>query len=676
MGRELPISGARTRKGFRLDIQGVRGFALVLVLACHAEVPGFGGGFVGLDVFYLLSGFLITGLILHELDRTGDVSISRFYARRAKRLLPLAVTVLGFVVIGSAVLYSPLQNQQVSGDVLSAALYVVNWHFIAESVDYFAFHDALISPVQHYWSLSVEEQFYLLWPVTLGVGAGIARWAGWSMRRTIALLVVPLCVASLIYSIGFTPEHTRTAYFSTLTRMWELAMGGALALVLPAGLRLPRPASALLAGGGLAVLVATTLAFTGDTPYPGWRALLPTLATVAIIVAGTSVAVSGPTGLLTLAPFQYLGKISYAWYLWHWPMIVFAGVIWTDLSRLGLVAVTLASWVPAAISHYTIEERFRHSRSLGRRPKRALALGATCTATAVFLAIGLQVSNPPVPTASPEVARGAMAIGPRNPHLKRVDAVRPNPLNAAADKGKLWDDGCVLLHGETDSPTCVYGAKDSPKTVVAFGDSHAEQWFPPLIKLAKRHHWRLVGLVRAGCVVGDVEYERPCDIWRRKAMRRILTEERPDMVVVSNSTGGRYQVVRGENRLDRRRSEPFLIAGFARTLRRLKRNGARVVVIRDQPLAPFEPPDCVSQNQHALNKCTFFSRRKRWHAFDAFAARRVPGVKLIDPVRILCPRHRCPSVIGRVLVYRNTYHLSATFARTLTPWLERELPTP
>jgi len=165
---------------------------------------------------------LITGLILHELDRCGDVSISRFYARRAKRLLPLAVTVLGFVVIGSALLYSPLPEPAVSGDVLSAPLYVVNWHFIAESVDCFAFHDALISPVQHYWSLSVEEQLYLLWPLLLGVGAGLSRRRGWAMRRTIFMLVVPLGVASLIHSIGFRPEHTRIAYFSTLTRIWEL----------------------------------------------------------------------------------------------------------------------------------------------------------------------------------------------------------------------------------------------------------------------------------------------------------------------------------------------------------------------------------------------------------------------------------------------------------------------
>jgi peptidoglycan/LPS O-acetylase OafA/YrhL len=662
-----------TAKGFRLDIQGVRGFALVLVLACHAEIPGAGGGYVGLDIFYVLSGFLITGLILTEVDRRGSVSISRFYARRAKRLLPLAVTALIFTVVGSALLLSPAQNQQVSGDVLSAALYVVNWHFIAESVDYFAFGEALASPVQHYWSLSVEEQFYLLWPLTLGIGALAARRLGLSMRGSIAVLVVPIAVLSLVYSIGFTPGDPHSAYFSTLTRIWELAVGGVLALVLPAGLRLPCALSALLAVGGLAIFLITTLSFSGATPYPGWRALLPVLATVAIIVAGTAYTVSRPIGLLTRAPLQYLGKVSYAWYLWHWPMIVFAGAIWGELSPAGLALVTLAAGVPAVISHYTIEEPFRHSRSLGRRPRMALAAGASCTLAAVFLAIGLRASNPPLPTASPELARGAMAVGPRNPQLKRVDALRPNPVDAPTDKGVLFDDGCVLLHDDTDSGPCEYGDRNSEETVVAFGDSHALEWFPPLLELANRHHWRLVGLVRAGCVVGAVAYERPCNVWRRKAMRRIVRRERPDLVVVSNSTGRRYQVVRNGRRLDRRASQPFLIAGFARTLRRLKRTGAKVVVIRDQMLAPFNPPECVSRNRDDLSRCVFYSRRKRNRAFDAFGAARA-GVRLIDPIRVLCPRHRCPSVMGRVLVYRDTYHMSATFARTLTPWLERKLP--
>ncbi len=674
-GGRTPLSGARTSRGFRLDIQGVRGFALILVLACHAELPGAAGGFVGLDVFYVLSGFLITGLLLTELDRRGVVGFGRFYARRAKRLLPLAVTVLGFVVVVSTLIYTPVQNQQVSDDVFSAALYVVNWHFVAESVDYFAFDDTLISPVQHYWSLSVEEQFYLLWPLTLGLGAAFARWAGWGMRRAIALLIVPIGIASLIYSIQFTPGDPRAAYLSTPTRVWELAMGGVLALVLPAGLNLPRRVSAALAGGGLAILVVTTLAFSGGTPYPGWRALLPTLATVAIIFAGTAAAVSGPVRLLTKGPMQYLGKVSYAWYLWHWPMIVFAAAIWGTLSPLELTLVTLAAGVPAVLSHYAIEERFRRSSSLGRRPRRALALGVSCTIAAVVFALGLQASNPPVPSASPELAQGAQAIGPRNPNKQRIAALEPSPIDAPTDKGVLFDDGCVLLHDDTDSGECAYGDPDSDTTVVAFGDSHALQWFPPLLELAERGGWRLVGLVRAGCVVGAVAYERPCNVWRRKAMRRIVRRERPDLVVVSNSTGRRYQVVSGGQRLSRRASQPLLIAGFAKTLRRLKRTGAEVVVIRDQQLAPFNPPECVSQYRDQVSRCAFYTHRRRDRAFDAFGAARA-GVRLVDPVNLLCPRHRCPSVMGHVLVYRDTYHMSATFARTLTPWLKRKLRLP
>lgn len=663
-----------TPKGFRLDIQGVRGFALVLVLLTHAEFPGATGGYVGLDIFFVLSGFLITGLILTELDRRGSVSIGRFYARRAKRLLPLAVTVLTVTVVGSALLLSPMQSREVANDVLAAALYFVNWHFIAESVDYFAFSETLASPVQHYWSLSVEEQFYLLWPVTLGLGALLARRLGWGMRRTIAMLIVPVGLLSLLYGIQYTPTDPRSAYFSSLTRIWELAMGGTLALVLPAGLRMPRPLSALLAGGGLAVLVATTVAFSGATPYPGWRALLPTLATVAIIVAGTAHAVSGPIRLLTRAPMQYLGKVSYSWYLWHWPVVIFAVAIWGNLAPPALLLATLVAGVPAVLTHYAIEEPFRRSRSLGRRPRRALALGGTCTAAAILLAVGLQWSRPPTPTASPALAQGAQAVGPVNPRKQSVEALRPSPDDAAVDKGRLWDDGCVLLKDDTDPPPCVYGARNSKTTVVAFGDSHTLQWFPPLLELAQRKRWRLVGLVRAGCVVGQVRYERPCNVWRNKAMRRIVRRERPDLVVISTSTGGRYEVVHNGRRLNRRASQPLLTAGFARTLRRLVRAGSRVAVIRDQMLAPFNPPECVSRNRDSLTRCVFYTRRKGSRAFDAFGTARVKGAKLIDPQSVLCPGHRCPSVMGRVLVYRDTYHMTATFARTLAPWLERKLP--
>ena len=664
-----------TPRGFRLDIQGVRGLALILVLACHAELPGAAGGYVGLDVFFVLSGFLITGLLLTELDRRGSVSIARFYARRAKRLLPLAVTVLIFTLVGSALLLSPLQSGEVAGDVLGATLYYVNWHFIAESIDYFAFSETLTSPVQHYWSLSVEEQFYLLWPLVVAAGAALARWRLWSTRAAIAALIVPIAVASLLYSLQFTPADPRAAYFSSLTRFWELALGGVLALVLPAGLRLPRAAATLLAGGGLAVLLATCLAFSAATPYPGWRALLPVLATAAIIVAGTATVACAPISLLTRTPMQFLGKVSYAWYLWHWPVIVFAGVAFGGLAPLGLVAVTLVSGIPAVLTHYAIEEPFRRSRGLDRRPRRALAVGAACTVSAVLLAVGLQSSRSSLATASPQLARGAEVMGPENPKQESVEAVRPNPAAARSDKGPLWSQGCMLLGEETEPPSCVAGERAAKATVVLFGDSHALQWSPALLRVAERQEWRVVGMVKAGCAVAQVSYERACDVWRYKAMRRIVRQIQPDLVVVSSSTGGRYEVLHDGERLDREKSQPHLTSGFALTLQRLKQTGAEVAVIRDQQIAPFSPPDCVSRHHDELTRCAFPSRRDRDRAFDAVGAARA-GVRLIDPDRVLCPRGRCRSVIGNALVYRDSYHLSATFARTLAPWLERELPIP
>jgi len=674
-------SGAMTPKGFRMDIQGLRGLALILVLLTHAEIPAATGGFVGLDIFYVLSGFLITGLIVTEVERKGKLSLKNFYARRAKRLLPLAVTVLGVIVIGSALLFSPLRSQEVSGDVLAAALYMVNWRFISQEIDYFAF-DVGASPVQHYWSLAVEEQFYFLWPLlvvaaVVFAGSRVAQRYGLGIRQALGILIVPLFTASLAYSVYIAEANPHAAYFSTPARVWELAAGALLMLVLPLGIKLPRWVAAAAAAGGLIVLIGSMFAFEEGTPYPGWRALLPVGAGLAIIVAGTATVSSLPTRMLCWGPIQYVGKISYSWYLWHWPAIVFALALWGELSTPALTAVTLASAVPAIVTHYAIEERFRRSRTLGVRPRRALALGATCTVAAVFLGFGLQWTQSTVPTASRAAALGAQAVGPSSIAQQAAVAVRPSPREAQHQKGRLFDDGCVLLHNQTVSGECAYGWKESDKTVVVFGDSHALEWFPPMLDLARKHRWRLVGLARAGCVVGQVTFERPCNVWRRNSMRRIIRREQADMVVISNSTGRRYQLVRGGKRLSRRASQPHLIAGFAKTLRRLKRSGAKVAVIRDQPLAPFNPPDCVSRHINNLDRCVFQANRPRSRAFDAFGTARVRGVNLIDPIRVLCPRkRRCRSVVGNVLVYRDTYHITPTYARTLTPWLERQLRLP
>ena len=670
-----------TPKGFRLDIQGIRGFALILVLGCHAELPGFEGGFVGLDIFFVLSGFLITGLIVTEIERRGTLSLISFYGRRAKRLLPMAVTVLLVIMAGSMILFSTVRKDEVAGDVIAAALYFVNWRFISQEVDYFAFDDGAISPVQHYWSLSVEEQFYIVWPVALFSLSLLAFRRGWSIRNSMWLFVAPIGLASLAYSIIYTPGNLDAAYFSTFTRVWQLAAGAALMLALPTGLRMPRGVSALLAGAGLATLVITTLVFKSTDPYPGWRAILPTMATAAVIIAGTATVASGPIRLLSQAPLQYLGKISYAWYLWHWPAIVFAAAIaGRPLKPIELPLVTLAAWVPTIISHHTIEERFRRSRKLNRLPGRSVAIGLAFTATAVVVAVGIRASEPTLRTAPEEAVAGARAIetanGSKTEALlqERATALRPNPLHARDDRGVAFKDGCLILAPETEPPDCVYGDPDSEVTVAILGDSHALQYSPTMIKLAERNGWRLLTFMRGACVIANVNYRPGCLEWLNNALDRIEAEE-PDLVITTTGTTDRYKVRDDDGEdMSREESMPFLIQGFRDTHKRLLDTGAKVVLIRDQARAPFVPHECVADAMGALRKCAFKPRRSDENSFDFLAVRKMKRVTMIDPMKILCPRDLCPAVIGNAVVYRDSYHLSATFAETLADWLERRLP--
>ena len=666
---------SRDPKRFRRDIQGLRAFGLVVMFACHAEFGWGSGGFVGLDIFFVISGFLITGLILDEMRRTGTLSLAAFYARRVRRLLPLALTVLVFVVLCSSFVYSPLQADRVSGDVIAASLYVVNWRFAEQEVDYFAV-DAGDSPIQHFWSLSIEEQFYLVWPLLLLLAFmaagrrndhGRLRPALWG---AMALIGIP----SLVYSALLMDLTTNAAYFATPSRLWEFALGGALALALPAALQLPRVAVAALSWGGVAVLLVTTVEFSRHTPYPGNLALLPTLATAAIVIAGTATTTSLPLRVLCSRPFQYVGDLSYAWYLWHWPVLVFARAAWGALTPVESLAVILASWVPTAITHHAIENRFRYSRAFARRPRRALSFGFACIAAATAMAIGLTAIQPRIDTASSHEVSGAVAAQRGEPLQTKADALRPTPRQAKNDRGRLYDDGCLVRQdGGPESPPCVYGDENGHRTAVLFGDSHAMHYFRALERVATRRGWRLVALTRAACTAADVAYEPRCDEWRAAALRRIERVERPDLVLVGTSTTSPRGVsVEGE-RLDRERSEAVLEEGYRRTLARVRGSGARVLVLADTPRSPRDVAECVAEHPDRLHECAFPDNRRPEGQFDVRAAR-AEGVRTVEAARLLCPDGLCRAVIGNALVFRDTNHLSASFVATMDAWFERHLP--
>ena len=251
-------------------------------------------------------------------------------------------------------------------------------------------------------------------------------------------------------------------------------------------------------------------------------------------------------------------------------------------------------------------------------------------------------------------------------------ALMPSPQFAELDRGRLFKDGCMAWAEDTASGPCVYGKKNSKRRVVVFGDSRAMQYFDPLEPVARKRSWRLVGLTRGNCLVAQVKYERYCDAWRENSLRRI-EKEKPDLVIVGSATKGMYRVTRGSVKLGRAASQPHLVRGFASTLRRLKKTGARVLVIRDQSLAPFSPPACLVESPSNFDACAYPAAPRLPRAFDLEGAR-LAGVRSIDPQPIFCPNGLCLPVIGGKVVFRDNYHLSATFARTLKSWLLSRLP--
>jgi len=675
---------AESGRRFRPDIEGLRAVAIVAVLLCHAGVPFLAGGYVGVDVFFVISGFLITRLLVAELDRTGTISLRGFYARRAKRLLPLSAVLLATVGVLSMILLSPLRNTEVAGDIIASALYVANWHFAAQSVDYFA-QGLEPSPVLHLWSLAIEEQFYLVWPGLMLAATWFWRRRGRSVRPVLWVVLTLILVASLVYGIVLTNDKPSFAYFSTFARAWELGLGAALALI--GAVRLPRYAAAALGWAGVAAIVYASFAFTGETTFPGTAALVPTLGAAALILSGTALAATagGVTGLragaghvLALAPVRYVGRISYSWYLWHWPFIVFAAAIWGPrLSVAAGLAAVAASWVPTQLTHTLIEDPVRRAPALRRLPNRALALGLACTVIALGVGIGLRNTQPTVELAKLADVPGAAALVDQPVPQETATALRPNPLRARADRSQGFYSGCLVGIDGTNSNKCLFGDPNGERTLILFGDSHAMQYFPALEELAEIHHWRLIELTKAECppeelevrsMVEDREYSQ-CDIWRQSALERIEAGGEGVTVVMSGDT---VYVPYGPNgeELSGAAAAEAMEAGYLRTLNRIEAAGPRTVVIRDTPASSQDVPSCVSEDIQHLERCAF-DRPHDWdREYDVRAAEAHPATHLIDLDDEICPSDVCRAVIGNALVYRDKSHLTATFARTLEPMIE------
>ena len=416
------------------------------------------------------------------------------------------------------------------------------------------------------------------------------------------------------------------------------------------------------------------------TPFPGLAALIPTLGTAALIAAGGVSPRSVTTSLLSLPPVRYVGRISYAWYLWHWPLLVFADARWGPLTMWQRVGAVAFSVLPAIASHHLIEVPLRRAPGLRLHPGRAVALGVACSAVVVGAAAALVASEERVPTLAASQVRGASALVEQDAPQRTAAALRPDPVHPGDDRSQMQDDGCLTKLEDTVSRRCVYGDADSAHTVVLFGDSLAMQYFPALDAIAKRRHWRLVGLTKAGCPPVDTEVYnhrlereyRECTAWREATLKRIEELERPEMMIVTGRMS--TPAMRGGELLSPSAGRVAMERGYVAMLERLRAPGTKVVAIKDLPRSPRNVPDCVSGSLDEIDRCAFRRTPDNSEEFDARAAHMVGGVRLVDMTPYVCPRGLCRAVIGDAITFRDYDHLTPTFARTLAPMFERALP--
>jgi peptidoglycan/LPS O-acetylase OafA/YrhL len=655
------------------------------VLLYHAGLGLVPGGFVGVDVFFVISGFLITGQLLKEVHRDGRVSLLAFYARRAKRLLPATAVVLVATVAMVVAFVPRIRWSGIGSDVVSAALYVVNWRFATQSVDYLA-EDVPPSPVQHFWSLAVEEQFYLVWPLLLLVLTWWAHRIGRRGRPRTRLLWTGLALVGLpsfLWSITYSAAEPPAAFFVTTTRMWELAVGAGVAIGAASWQRLPPPVAVVVGWAGLAAVVVAGLRFSEQLVWPGYAAVLPVLGTAAVIAAGPAAGPTGPVALLAARPLQWVGALSYSLYLWHWPLLVVATAALGRLSvPLGLLVAAL-SVGPAWLSYRYLETPFRFSRSVSASPRLALSLGANATLVGVVAGLVLVLAVPTAAPAPTGPAAGAQSL-PADPDdaaapgrgapVDRVDTITPDPLHAPEDVPDLYARGCQLEADEVEPVTCGYGPADAATTIALVGDSKAAQWAPAFADIATQRHWRVTVTAKSACAFSDARpgidgrpYEQ-CEEWNGRVLDELL-DDPPDVLVTSQGSRAALSGDTGAT------SVSSMVAGLRSRWATLVGAGTRVVVLQDSPQPGANVYECVSEHRDQLTACVF--RRDEGVARSAAptlaAAAQSAEVGLVDLTDRICPTELCAPVIGNVLVYRQGSHLTKTYVQTLGPALDAAL---
>jgi peptidoglycan/LPS O-acetylase OafA/YrhL len=641
------------QSAFRSDIQGLRAVAILAVLGFHYHLPMLTGGFAGVDIFFVISGFLITGQLLGELEKRGGIDFAAFYGRRMRRLLPALLVVTLATILCGTVLLSPAEQRTMAHAAGYSSFYVSNFWFARQAMDYFA-PESAASPFLHTWSLSVEEQFYIVWPGLLALVQLVRP----PRRRPapIAASMGLLTVASFALCLWLMADRQPWAFYASPARGWEFGIGS-LASLAPVRNWGARCASAPAAGwAGLAVMLASLIAIREDFPFPAPGALLPACATAVVIFAGSNKDGRGPASLLSIAPLQWIGKLSYSIYLWHWPIIAYAKILDPQLAIGGYFACAALTLALASLTFRLVEQPLRSDRRLTRSSRSSLKFGGVLTACGLIAALCCGLA-----------ARWFAGSG-----MQRIIA------QAAAQPSTATQSNHYCLAGflvGTPYP-CDLGARRAERTIIVFGDSHGDQWTTPLAAIASAQGWHLVTYLKSGCPVADVpiyvprlkRYSPECAAWRAQALAAIASL-RPDAVIVAQFS--RAYVQGSGNRLGRHAATlPAWRAGLLRSLRALRAAKIPVVLLQDSPTPDSDVPTCLGRADwrgELLSQCDTPRARALDPAIVAAerAAARNSGSAYVDMTDRFCDASLCPAILKGDIVYRDNSHLATRYTAQL-----------
>ena len=665
---------------FRPDVEGLRAIAVLLVVFYHANVARVTGGFVGVDVFFVISGFVITGLLLRERRDAGRTSILNFYARRLRRILPAATLVILVVVSASYLALGYVSGNSVADDGRWAAVFLSNFHFEAVGTNYFT-SKLPPSPLQNYWSLSVEEQFYVVYPTLFLV---VARLKGrLSLQVKLAIVLTLVIVFSYWLSVVQTASQPTGAYFSPFTRAWELALGALVAVATPWLKRVPAPGAALLTWAGLAAIAVVAFTFTAETPYPGSLVAIPVFGAAIVIAGGVAAPRLGAEQLLKLRAFQWFGRRSYSLYLWHWPILIIAAehAGKTSLSLWDNLALILLAIVVSMGTYRIVEDPIRHWKLPSRTTVAAGIATVVATLAVLSLVIGLE-STSGVPTgvpAAPNLAAVLHEVAAAKSITKVPSTIDPGLAQASSDYGGLFEDGsCEASFSQSTEKLCFLGDAHAHGLLIVYGDSHAEMWLTAFDAIAKDAHMRLLVLGKPNCpaslitvssgVANPEDPDVACNEWHTWAVR-MINRLSPSILVVSQEntySAPGYKIF----------SQSQWSNGLAELFKAIPSPRIEKIYLGNIPLLSEPGPTCLSRHLDNASACATavadaYSRLDR----AELSLTESLHIRYIDPTPWFCSS-MCTAIVGQYDVYQDRFHVTAAYANYLHNVLAQALFSP